>query len=240
MKKYFVFVEELACCAKRWLAKATNITKQNLPSFSPTGDINDAPFPIPQDILDGRERNFRTFLPSASGINEQIIVRAPPSVLTGPLPIDNECTYGLRTQKTEYHEDLFQIFSERHCTEDFLPRKAMSAPRWSLIATRWAIDSTRRSVRAPWRSGKTVRTDRTLNQSFRVTDEDNQKFVRRHGALTPKELDAYKQKFAQRMHENGIEFEKFCSTYTERSVRTTEHKKELFRKISFLLQQPSE
>ncbi len=140
--KYF----NSACCAKLWLRKSTNITKQNLPPFSASGDINDAPFPIPEDILDNRDRDFRTFLPSAFGISEQSIVRVPPRVLDGPVPINDELTYGLCTRKTGYYDNLFQIFSEVHFTDDFIPRKTMSSTRWSVCSARWSTGYTRQSI----------------------------------------------------------------------------------------------
>jgi hypothetical protein len=40
---------------QRWLKKAPNISKQNIPPFTLTGDINDAIFPIPDDIRKNRE-----------------------------------------------------------------------------------------------------------------------------------------------------------------------------------------
>lgn len=216
MKKHFSFVEQLACCAKRWLKKSTNVTKQNLPPFAASGDINDAPFPIPQDILDHRDRDFRTFLSSTFGINEQSIVRLPSPDLDGPISIDDERVYGLCTQKRRYEDDLFQVFSETHFTDDFIPWKAMSAPRWSLTSARWPNGYKRRAVITLSRSEKKVQKPRILSKRYPMKggQEQNAKNpTKKYKSLTPEEVDAYKKKFAERMRENMIEFEKFCLTH---------------------------
>jgi hypothetical protein len=41
-----VYAKELLHCVKRWLNKAPNVIKRNIPPFTPTGDINDAIFTI--------------------------------------------------------------------------------------------------------------------------------------------------------------------------------------------------
>jgi hypothetical protein len=206
----------LACCAKRWLKKPNNVTKQNLPPFSASGDINDAPFPIPQDILDNQDRDFRTFLPSAFGISEQSIVRVPPRVLAGPIPIDHERIYGLCTQKRGYEDDLFQIFYDAHFTDDFIPWKAKSTPQWSMTSARWSNGYTRRSIITSSRSEKTVRKPRIFNKPNQMKgghEQDAKNPAKNYKSLTSEELEAYKKKFAERMRENIIEFEKFCSTH---------------------------
>ena len=40
---------ELLGCIKRWLNRAPNVIRKNIPPFTPTGDINDAIFIIHQD-----------------------------------------------------------------------------------------------------------------------------------------------------------------------------------------------
>jgi hypothetical protein len=44
-------------------------------------------------------------------------------------------------------------------------------------------------------------------------EKNAKKSIKNYEPLSREELDAYKEKFAQRMRENIIEFEKFCSTY---------------------------
>ncbi|CAF2078145.1 unnamed protein product [Rotaria magnacalcarata] len=45
----------------RWLNKAPNVFKQNIPPFTLTGDINDAIFPLPEDMNKNKEEFMRRY-----------------------------------------------------------------------------------------------------------------------------------------------------------------------------------
>lgn len=64
--------------------------------------------------------------------------------------------------------------------------------------------------------GQRVQKRRILDKPDRMKDgheKNAKKSIKNYEPLSREELDAYKEKFAQRMRENIIEFEKFCSTY---------------------------
>lgn len=46
------YFREFSDCIKRWLNKSPNVIKGNIAPFTPTGDINDAVFIIPQSSID--------------------------------------------------------------------------------------------------------------------------------------------------------------------------------------------
>lgn len=133
------------------------------------------------------------------------MTHVPQPVYIDSIPIDDECVYGLVTKKAKDDENISKIFSEIDNQEEFIPRKGIRAPYWSMAFRHWKT-----RINEPWAN----------KWELRETNQNRRKFTRKipkrddtRSTLTPEALNNYKQKFAQRMHENILEFERFCTTY---------------------------
>ncbi|CAF0861647.1 unnamed protein product [Rotaria sordida] len=201
----------LAKTIKRWLRKPTNITKQNLPPFSPSGDINDAVFPIPEYVLKYFESHVESFSQMQSSsmklrytfehdIFKRPIEKPFKRTFFGPPPVDKERTYGECTQTSECISGVSQVFSNESIAIDdesqiparlpLLPVEILSMKK-TLVANRRKLDDS--DIK------KTKRKD--------ITEYSVKKYV----TPTRQELQPYFEKFAQRMQENAIQFERLCS-----------------------------
>ncbi|CAF2058941.1 unnamed protein product [Rotaria magnacalcarata] len=190
---------------KRWLRKSTNIIKQNLPPFSPTGDINDALFPMPEYFIEYLGLHLESFSTMQSSqlklrnIFENDIFKRPirqPSkrVLFGVTTIDKERTYGCYTQKTDDVASLLEAFSEKYPATDHELEKPTRLPLISL------------EISSPIK--RQILNRRKLHDTH--TLKKKEKYI----PPTRKELKVYLEKFAERMHENAIQFKNFCSLTT--------------------------
>jgi hypothetical protein len=193
---------------RRWLKKSTNITKQNLPPFAASGDINDAPFPMPDYAARCLGIHVQSSSAKLRNLFEYDIIARPTDqfftrVLFNPIPIDDEFTYGRRTPKLEVCDGLSQIFFNRRTSTDSVPRQTLGLPVVSL-----EIRST---------SHNEMQKRRESDSSIRIEDtreESPQYFVKKNQSPTREELDVYRKKFAQLMEENAAQFEQFCLTTT--------------------------
>ncbi|CAF2619797.1 unnamed protein product [Rotaria sp. Silwood2] len=215
---------ELVKWIKRWLRKPTNITKQNLPPFSASGDINDAVFPMPDYVLKYLNQYVESFSLTQSSpvklhnvfecdIVKRSIEQPSKRVLFGPTYVDKERTYGICTQKVEYVDGLSQVFAtERITTDDDSPkptRLPVLLPEIPLLKKNQMISR-----------HKPDDLHKMKKEQKEVTKYSAKKYI----PLTRQELKTYFEKFAQRMQENAIQFEIFCSTTATvaRQLRPTE------------------
>ena len=197
--------------AIQWVQK-TNFTKQNLPPFSISGDINDAPFPRPMYVLKYLIHHYESFpWTSSSGsksvcIFERDIIKRPierPFIRTlfNPVPVDNEFTYGKCTETIAYADGLSQVFPKSDPSIDNDSHKLKSLPIVSL-----KIQSSSR--KQPMKQNDHDHADNMRNTSKKII-QDN---VNNHTRPTRKELKVYFTKFAEQMRKNAMEFEAFCSS----------------------------
>ncbi|CAF4287034.1 unnamed protein product [Rotaria socialis] len=198
---------------KRWLKKPTNMTKQNLPPFSASGDINDAIFPMPEYIL-LQHRDLHTkslsFMPSTSvnlrNIFEYDIIKRPiertlKRVSLKTIPIDEDRIYRICSPKVEYFNGLSQIFSAERTTPDNDSQKRATLPLVS-------------SKSFPWKK-TTMHQHPASNDSKQMAQERIniiQHSSKKYACLSRKQLEPYFQKFAERMRQNATQFEHFCLT----------------------------
>ncbi|CAF3885654.1 unnamed protein product [Adineta steineri] len=197
---------------ERWLRKPTNTTKQNLPPFAFSGDINDAIFPMPEYILQqlGIEDQSLLFTQSSTAkfrniferdIIKRSVVRPSPRDLLNEFPVDDEYTYGMCTQRTEYSNCMSQVFTDWHSSTD---------------------EDTQNKTRLPCLPAEVFNHSKNKAQkrrdSNRTDDSTNKKeegvryIAKKYQPTTRAELDVYFKQFAQRMQENIIQFENFCAT----------------------------
>jgi hypothetical protein len=198
------------------LIKPTNITKQNLPPFAASGDFNDAVFPMPDFIMEALNIPYPSFTNSSfpsikivrNNYESASIIKRPVElpftrILFNPIPVDEECTYGIRTSKLEVFDELPEVFLDRQSITDVDPQKTIELPTLSseiLLVNEKGLNKYRKLYRR------------------RQTKDDRKKAVKdsinKYKRPTREELYVYLKKFAQQMNENAIQFDKFCSMTT--------------------------
>ena len=197
---------------ERWLRKPTNTTKQNLPPFAVSGDINDAIFPMAEYILQQLGVEDQLLLSTQSStvkvrnIFECDIIKRPierPSSrdLFNQFHVDDEYTYGKCTGKIECVDGISQVFADRHPSTD---EDTQNETRLPCLPVELSNHSKNRAHKC-----------HDLNRSGKSKDEQEEsvKYIaKKYQSPSRAELDVYFKQFAQRMKENAIEFEKFCAT----------------------------
>ncbi|CAF0910751.1 unnamed protein product [Adineta steineri] len=197
---------------ERWLRKPTNITKQNLPPFAFSGDINDAIFPMPEYIVQqlGIEDQSLLFTQPSTAkfrnifecdIIKRSVVRPSPRDLLNEFPVDDEYTYGMCTQQTEYPNCMFQVLADWHSSTN---EDTQSKTRLPCLPAEVSNHSKNKAQKRR----DSNRTDDSTNKK-----EEGAKYIaKKYQPTTRAELDVYFKQFAQRMQENIIQFENFCAT----------------------------
>lgn len=208
-----IFSEPVFEWIKRWLKKPTNTTKQNLPPFSPTGDINDAPFPMPEHFMRYLNVHYQSFSLTQSSSTklqyafESDIIPRPieqpfTRILFCPIPADKERTYGKCSPKLEMLDNLSETSRNRYDIDNSQPQKTTRLPLLSpkiLLINENALQKYRR-----------LKNSKT---SEKLQEESDQKRVKKvYKRPARKALNVYLKRFAEQMNKNAIEFEKFCST----------------------------
>ncbi|CAF1330481.1 unnamed protein product [Adineta steineri] len=193
---------------ERWLRKPRNTTKQNLPPFSLSGDINDAIFPMPEYILEALNLHVPSFstMPTSlikfGNVFEYDIIKRPIELpftrdLFKIAPADNECIYEKCTSKLEISRGISQVFFDQQFAADADSQKAMNLPVLSMEIL--SINE-----------NKTEKHPKTKGERRKVTKDAIKKYKR----PTREELDVHLKRFGQQMSENAKKFEEFCSTVT--------------------------
>ncbi|CAF1053866.1 unnamed protein product [Didymodactylos carnosus] len=110
-------------CYKRWLKKIPNVTKQNIPPFTLTGDINDAIFPLPDDIRENPEAFARQYFKRSSPFgfgHNYFCSNALLWINNGPfgkIPTKNlqltNCTFGIPSSQTHEANNYYLSLSKR-------------------------------------------------------------------------------------------------------------------------------
>ncbi|CAF1690403.1 unnamed protein product, partial [Adineta ricciae] len=119
---------------RRWLERSTHTTKQNLPPFSPSGDINDAVFPMPEYILQGLGVTDRALVSVQSSsikvrnIFESTITKRPVErfswrTVLNQYPVDEDFSYGIRIHQTDYREPTSSAGDNAQKQSDFPVRE---------------------------------------------------------------------------------------------------------------------
>ena len=112
-------------------------------------------------------------------------------------PIDNTYTYGSRTPKLYYFDGISQVFPERDHSDNECTHNQTRLPCVSVEAP-IQVKSRLQSY-----GGKTMKRP-----------------MKKYQPPTRAEWDIYFQRFAQRMKENAIQFDKLCATATDVPERT--------------------
>jgi hypothetical protein len=183
-----------------------------LPPFSASGDINDAPFPMPDYIVKSLNLHISSFSLTQSSstklrnaFESDIFIRPIEQpftrVLFNPVSVDDECTYGICTQKLELLDGSSQSSLNRHTTTDSNPSKTMHLPLVSLDMSSFNDIVTQ----------KHLKLDNSKEMTEVREDVDTNSFGP-YTRPTREQLNVYLTKFSQQMNENAIQFEKFCST----------------------------
>jgi len=195
----------------RWLRKPTNITKQNLPPFSATGDINDALFPMPEYILKSLNLNVQSFSLTQTALIKfgnifeyniipRVIELPFTRVAFNPIPADAELLYGTSAAKLKVLDGLSQVFSNEQPPVDFDQQKRIDLP---IVSPKNPSISDKKTRKHRQLSG----TDKRQEMQKKVTKRPTKKYER----PTRKVLDIHLKKFAEQMNKAAIEFAQFCS-----------------------------
>ncbi|CAF3044956.1 unnamed protein product [Rotaria socialis] len=115
-------VESSLLLFHRWLNKAPNVSKQNIPPFTLTGDINDAIFPLPEDMNKNKEefmqRYFTKYRPFGMIGSLTFSMSGHPRTTSSPygnIPVKQlylaDRTFGIPS--TEISQENEQLTSER-------------------------------------------------------------------------------------------------------------------------------
>jgi hypothetical protein len=209
------FIEE------RWLHKLSNIPKPNLSLYatSPKDPDDDKPsfkmlansYKISdlsiQTILSPPKRCFLGYFDPECWTQNLTYVHRP--IFKQPLnqiSIDTDETYGKPTERNQSFTGLSQIFPPDHSTDDFIPRRI-------------PMNFLDRYVSFQW-SKEYIRTEKEMKQRQKFENPEEMKHVReklakyfmdRYKCYTEQQMNVY-SKFAQRMKDNTMAFETFCST----------------------------
>ncbi|UJR11258.1 hypothetical protein I4U23_015440 [Adineta vaga] len=195
---------------QRWLRKSTNVTKNNLPPFAPSGDINDAPFPMPDyiakslNLYDSSVSSKKSPIKLRHAFECDIFKRPTEQPFTRTLfniiPANNELTYGKCTQllvpfSTSLQTSISDVFDN-----DIIPQKAATLP---VIPLEYISSNTVGTQK--------YRKTTNLNDAPKRPMKIGKKRIgKKHPRPTRELLNVYLQSFAKRMNENALEFEKFC------------------------------
>ena len=215
MKNLWTFSEtfslhvDLGKCIERWLRKPTNTTKQNLPPFSVTGDVNDAVFPLPEYISQYLTDHVQSFLTTDAtkvktrNIFECDIFRRPierpsPRDVYSSFPLAEGHIFGRLSQRNQPFDELSQVIAGFYPSADVEKRKRLP---------RVMIERTTGSVKNYSSTGGSHETPNTQQ-------ETTSRPAIRYAQLTREEQKVHLARFAQRMNENMIQFQIFCSKTT--------------------------
>jgi hypothetical protein len=158
-----------------------------------------------QTVLSSAKHGFSTGLRSCwDSLARSIYVHRP--VFQQPaneISIDTDEIYGKSTERNESSIGLSQVFSLDQSTDDFIPsRTQVNLPCLPV--------------------GNILRTEEEMEQRRKLDNPEEMKHVReklakyfmdRYKHYTKEQMDFY-SKFAQRMKDNTLAFEAFCSTNT--------------------------
>lgn len=115
---------------------------------------------------------------------------------------EEDQTYGISTKKTH-------LFPPDHSTDDSIPRRRGPNYFDSYFGTRWNLENESRSEEQMEERQKFENPEEMIG----VREKLAQYFMAKYKCYTKEELDDY-LKFAQRMKDNTMAFEMFCSTNT--------------------------
>jgi hypothetical protein len=178
------------------------MTKQNLPPFTPSGDINDALFLMPKSILHHSSQLFQTVSATQTmplklrHIFETDTVRRP---IERPLARDSsnvfygdeEHIYGICTPKVEYSDGLSQVFPRCQLTID---NESKTGARFPCLPAEASIH-----------------IDHDIYKRNDLTHVDERiKIASYFHRLAQPEREFHLEQFAKQMQKNLIQFENVC------------------------------
>lgn len=221
------FLERPFECIRRWLKKSSNVTKQNLPPFSVSGDINDVPFPIPQYIMKSLNVCTQTFPPTQpssptlrhifeSNITPRSIEQPFPRLLFNPIPVNKEFVYGVRTRGTELLNSSQNILTGYHHANCKPPQKKKRLPLIPLEVLSTNEKALQKYCKSKVPNKKKPSKAKQKNRKLDIPEEKNLSEATKsltkkvYERPTREALNGYLQKFAEQMNRNITEFETFC------------------------------
>ena len=197
---------------QRWLRKAPNISKQNIPPFTLTGDINDAVFPIPDDIHKNREYILLCFQKySRLGIKPCLS-----RWMYGFWGTSNGPFGKIPIKQLQLADRTFGILSTQmsHSAEHHIPSRKgifLIQSRTSKIHV-WenvGFIGVQTKTDEAMKKREQLDNDLTITQEFRETKTKH--FMNKYPAKQDQISRLFK-KFMEQKRKNAVEFNKYCNT----------------------------
>ncbi|CAF1440926.1 unnamed protein product [Rotaria sordida] len=219
--KNMISKRELSFFEERWLRKLIDISKRKSFLFTPErssyASSGRHQFEIPANhykIADSSILSIFSTKPNGTFFSSSCWYSGKPCgdrkiqnqtirLCTVNMLTDESPTYGHQTGQFQIIDSLSQVFPTIVSTPDFIPRR----------------------VEIPFRSdflGHSERSEKQMEKRRELDNPENMKhirdklaeyFINKYKHYTKTQMNVY-LKFAQRMKDNAIEFEKFCSTAT--------------------------
>jgi hypothetical protein len=120
---------------------------------------------------------------------------------------DEDQTYGKCTKKIQPFVGLSEVFPPNRSTDDFIPRRTNTHYFNSYFRTGWTIENISRNEEEMEKRQKFENPEEMRH----VREKLAKYFMEKYKCYTNEQLEVY-SKFAQRMKDNTMAFEKFCST----------------------------
>ncbi|CAF2971948.1 unnamed protein product [Rotaria sp. Silwood2] len=197
---------------RRWLKKAPNIIKQNIPPYTLTGDINDAIFPMPDDMRTNPEqfikRYFLKYSPFSTTRYGSYMIGEMSRIASNPygkIP-DKQLqlvhrTFGISsTQMSQQNE---QLISKRSCV---FSANIKLVNVWANVGF---IGSKTKSENEMKRRQQLDENDSVM-QEFR--DMKTKEYMNKYPTKR-KQISEFFKKFMKQKAKNTMEFHKLCETY---------------------------
>ena len=215
---------ELECNLRRWLDKPTSFTKQNLPPFSQSGDINDAPFPMPRYIIKHLNKHIELISLAQSSPSTlrftfesdaltRSIEQPFPRTLFKPIVVDKETVYGDRTKGIQLL-DMSQKSVSNYQYTDYVSLEKPKTTRLPVISSKILSTNEKALQKCPnfhIKEKKILEQNKDHIKEMNKLLEDRMKEIRE--PPTPDAADIYRKKFAEQMSKNITEFEAFCLAF---------------------------
>ncbi|UJR07881.1 hypothetical protein I4U23_012163 [Adineta vaga] len=177
---------------KQWINRIMlNPTKKNIPPFTYTGDINDAPFPILDIVVQ------KTYLSADVGSYSPMVDLSPNS--SRKTSTDNES----KLRKTIKKEETMKHDESIHSDAVFIS----------------GIDMKKKDKDSKENYQKKSKDDDS--EEDHQKKKKNKKQYSSRCSYSKEQLQEYKAEFSKRMEQNKNSFEKFCQDYKRRSMKAS-------------------
>ncbi len=194
----------------KWILKYPNVTIKNLMPFSPTRDINNAPFEMPNDELRSKRvyqpfdsEESRLFVVSPQPNRSDVIYSSKKSGVKRPKACRLEAETPLNKQIKATKEDPNHIYFAKliERPSHFYTKLAKGESAWRSIAG---------FIGPALKSEKEMQLRKKLDSDLSICKERREQLAKHFNA----EPDTF-NRFAERMRQNTLDFENFCANRRE-------------------------